>query len=539
MQPHIPRLVSDFYRGQAAVPDTFWWSLKLFNGYRLVAALLLFAAVHFWGDFLQFGSRNLPLFLAVNAAYGTFGVAMFALLQTRERFNTQLIVQVAGDVCFVVLLMYASGGLSSGLGLLLLISLAMAGLVSRGRLTLFLAALATIGVLLEHGYEVINFQESPAQFAQAGLLCVAYFTIAALGHILAQRAMASEELAAQRAVDLANLAQVNQLVIQDMDHGVVVVDGEGCVRQANSAAENILGAQRMLPGMSLKPCSEALFDWFQHWVHEPAPAGRDSLLDISRGLHARLVPAGSHREVGAVIFLSDLDRIQSEARQLKLAALGRLTANIAHEIRNPLGAIGHAAELLAEGGDLASTQRLTAIIRDNTRRLDRMVTNVQTLNRGEKARREAVALKLYLYSFVEQFTQTEKLASDLIVLDMSSDPNILFDRDHLNQVLWNLCRNAVRHSRRQSESVRVGVMPGIRRHTIRLQVDDDGDGVAADAQSKLFEPFYTTAPGGTGLGLYLAREMCEANGATLEYVPMSRGARFVIVCELGQGGKES
>jgi two-component system sensor histidine kinase PilS (NtrC family) len=330
------------------VPDAYWRSLQLFNVYRVVSALLLLLAAAYWGDLLQFGARDMRLYLISSSAYAGFGLAMFALIRTRERFNLQLAVQVGGDIFFIVLLMYASGGLSSGLGLLLLTSLAAAGLVTRGQLTLFFAAIATIAILLEHTYEVLRFFESGAQYAQAGLLSIGYFAIAWLAHTLAKRSLVSEQLAAQREIDLANMAQVNQLVIQDMEHGVIVVDGGGIVRQSNSAAERMIEGLRGEGVIALKDHLPALHRRFEKWLGDSQGVDTPDVFEIGANLRARLVPVAARRGAGAVIFLEDLARIQAEARQMKLAALGRLTANIAHEIRNPLGAISHAAELLQD-----------------------------------------------------------------------------------------------------------------------------------------------------------------------------------------------
>lgn len=518
---------------QQQVPDAYWRSLLLFNGYRAAAASLLLLAAVFWGPTLQFGSRDMRLFIICAAGYVAFAIVMFVVIRTRERFNWQLAIQVGGDIGFVVLLMYASSGLSSGLGLLLLTSLAAAGLVTRGQLTLFFAAIASIAILLEHTFEVLRFSESGAQYAQAGLLSVAYFAIAWLAHTLATRSLVSEQLAAQREIDLANLAQVNQLVIQDMEHGVIVVDGDGVVRQINSAAERMIGGLRGSGPVALKDHMPLLSSRFETWLRDQHGHDIDEF-EIGTGLRARLVPVAPRRGAGAVIFLEDLARIRAEARQMKLAALGRLTANIAHEIRNPLGAISHAAELLQEeSGVSAGARRLTAIIRDNTRRLDRMVNDVQALNRGERAKRERFNLATYLHNFVEQFVATEKLAPGIIELQMALEPHVLFDRDHLNQVLWNLCQNALRHSRRVPGSIRLLVDRTARGNAVRLEVVDDGPGMPPESRSKLFEPFFTTSPGGTGLGLYLAREICEANGASLEYVEAAGGARFAVTCAAG------
>jgi two-component system sensor histidine kinase PilS (NtrC family) len=216
---------------------------------------------------------------------------------------------------------------------------------------------------------------------------------------------------------------------------------------------------------------------------------------------------------------------------MKLAALGRLTANIAHEIRNPLSAISHATELLQEEPVLNDTvRRLLTIIRDNTLRLDRMINDVLKLNRGERAHREVFGLAEFLRAFVGQFCQIEKLAPPVIILELAAAPRIAFDQSHLNQIMWNLCRNAVRHCRRESASIRIAVDIIGGGDIVKLDVVDDGPGVAPALRNQLFEPFFTTVGSGTGLGLYIAREICAANDATLDYIETPVGAQFTVQC---------
>jgi len=514
--------------------DSFWRSLFYFNVYRLLVALLLLVTMAIWGAHLWFGSRDPILFVVTNVFYLLFSVGSFVLISARRRFNLQLSLQVAADVGFIVLLIYASSGISSGLGLLLLTTLAGAGLISRGRLTLFYAALASIGVLLEQTYEVLKLDVPETQFVQAGLLSAAYFAIAWLAHALARYTVASEQLAAQREIDLANMEQVNQLVIRDMQDGVLVVDERGVIRQCNARAERLLGALPRGRGEAvLADYAPALAAQFEEWRGR---AGVDSgpRTPFRNNVSARFVRIGGSRQLGAVIFLEDQTRIQAEARQLKLAALGRLTANIAHEVRNPLGAISHAAQLLQEEPVMNDTSaRLITIINENSRRLDRMVNDVLRLNRGERAHRERFKLADFLAGFIEQFSQIEKIDRGVFRIDCEADPAMLFDRSHLNQVMWNLCRNALRHSRRGPASIVIRVAIEHAGSTVKLDVVDDGPGVAPETRAQLFEPFFTTAVGGTGLGLYIAREVCEANGATLDYVETAHGAQFTVQCWAG------
>src|SRR5450759_4607977 len=165
---------------------------------------------------------------------------------------------------------------------------------------------------------------------------------------------------------------------------------------------------------------------------------------LNNKVSARFVPVGRSRNVGAVIFLEDLTRVQAQAQQMKLAALGRLTANIAHEIRNPLSAISYASELLLEEQRAPSQERLLHIIQDNSKRLDRMVRDVLELARRDRVLPETIRLAVFLPSFIDEFAQTEKIPVSSFALELHDASEIVFDRVHLQQVLWNLLRNAWR-----------------------------------------------------------------------------------------------
>jgi two-component system, NtrC family, sensor histidine kinase PilS len=516
--------------------DAFWRSLFYFNVYRLAAALVLLAAAVTLGDDVPFGSNSRHAYLYTDVGYIIFSLLAFAaILPRRPYFTVQLTVQICADIVFLTVLMHASGGISSGLGLLLLVSLAAVGLISRGRLTLFFAALATIAVLAEHTYQVVFLTGSTAQYAQAGLLSIGFFATGWLAHSLAKRAVAIEAIVAQREIDLANLAQVNQLVIQDMQDGVLVVDERGVIRQINSRAEAILGPlRRSHREVLLQDYAPTLAARLGQWRRDPS-SGFDPLRTVQthKPTAARFVQAGISRNVGVVIFLEDLTRVQQQAQQLKLASLGRLTANIAHEIRNPLSAINHATELLLEESALRSPShaRMLQIIHDNTQRLDRMVQDVLKLNRRDRAVREDFDLGDYLETFAAEFCEIDKVPADTIHVETEIEATISFDRSHLNQIMWNLCRNALRYCQKKPGSIVVSVQSGPRQGTVELNVIDDGMGVAESLRAHLFEPFFTTASSGTGLGLYIAREICEANAATLEYVERPVGAQFSLVCK--------
>ena len=514
--------------------DSYWRSLFLFNVYRCIVAVLLLSVTAIFGRQLTFGAMDFELFVYASSAYVGFSLVCFLVIAWRRHFHVQLGIQVSADIVFIGILTFASGGISSGLGLLLLSGLAAAGLISRGRLTLFYAALASIAVLIEHTLQVLLYNGQTTQYVQAGLLSIGYFTTAWVAHTLAKYLVATEQLVAQREIDLASMAEVSQLVIQDMQDGVLVVDERGMIRQHNARVEEMLGPlNEQRREQNLTSYAPALAHRLAEWRRNPL-VGFNPLSTVVQNnkISARFVLVGRSRNVGAVIFLEDLTRVQAQARQLKLAALGRLTANIAHEVRNPLSAISHATELLQEEPALNDTvTRLLTIIHDNAKRLDRMVNDVLKLNRGERAHREVFLVGDYLRTFAGQFCQIEKVPESLIALEVAVDTEVTFDRSHLNQVMWNLCRNALRHCRGQHASIHIAVDLIGGGSIVKLDVVDDGPGVPPALRNQLFEPFFTTVSSGTGLGLYLAREVCEANDAKLEFIETPAGAQFTVLCQ--------
>jgi len=507
------------------VAEDLWRSISLFNLYRLTLVCLSIFLVVTFGDELSLGSSNLPLFIDTSIIYFILVLLSQLAIKLREpRFTLQLAFQVVTDIACLTVLSDASGGMQSGLGILLLVSLAAAGLISRGRITLFFAALASIAVLLQHSYAVLTQDAAVAQYLQAGLLSVAYFVIAWMAHTLARYATASEKLAALRGVDLANMAEANRLVIQDMPDGVLVVDELGVVRQCNPSAERMLAFS--FPDnriITLSECSPLLAEQFVAWRKSLGQKPEALRLPGTHHLaRLRFMPVQHEEFWGAVVFIEDMQRVQSQAQQIKLAALGRLTANIAHEVRNPLSAISYATELLKEEKQDPSQTRLLQIILDNAARLNHIVQDVMQLNQRDRVSREVINLVEKLPLFLENLHNTENLTEGILVLDIDSDCTVNFDRGHLDQVLWNLCRNALRYCQRQTHSVKL-----IARRTVEgnitLDVINDGPIISPDVLQKLFEPFFTTSVGGTGLGLYIARELCEANGAVLKYVTSVSG----------------
>ena len=506
-----------------------WRSFQYFNLYRLVLAALFCLAIVFPHDWTaRLNLLPSPLLFGLTGVYmaATIGGLLLAT-HWQHRFNRQLSAQMVVDIVIVGALMYLSGGVNSGLSVLLLVSLAAASLVGRGRLVLFYAALATVAVLLIQSCGFVADGFDPASIVQAGLISAGFFATAILARLLGQRVMVNEDLARRRGVALDNQIRISQRVVERMQDGVLIVSRGGLVSRFNPVAKLMLalpGEGTLLALAAQAPTlAEALLAWAsgdgEDSLHFCGPDGRDLRARFER-------TTSSDGEV--LVFLDDFGRIKERAQQLKLASLGRLTASIAHESRNPLSAIGHAGELLREERRGEMQERLLRILHDNVLRLDRIVGDILELGRQNRAEPELLRVDEFCAGFVEHFVTTESLAADIVILEAPVPLSLCFDRSHLHRVLWNLVSNALRHSSRGPGAVRIELGGGPADGRVELHVIDDGPGVPETVREQIFEPFFTTHTQGTGLGLFIARELCATNGASLELAASASGAHFIV-----------
>lgn len=499
--------------------------LRYFNLYRLLMVSVLIALV-LGVPGAASGRYGSDLFARTALAY--WGYAVVVMLggdRVLRRESWRLTFGVLVDIVFLTVLTYGAGGAGSGLPFMHVVVLAFAALVGQGRLALFYAAVASIAMLFQQSMQWIADNGDASGFVQVGTISIGFFATAVVVRLLARRVIANEALARERGQDLAEQVRVNERVIRDMEDGVLVVDTDGRVRQANPSARKLLDPQVPRP-VTLADFSPAL----DAVLKRVALADRERVfvLDLpgrQAALRVRCVPAGGQGgQGGHVVFIEDLARLREQARQIKLAALGRLTASMAHEIRNPLAAISQAAELLQDERRAETQARLTRIIGDNSQRLDRLVSDVLELGRRDRAEPELLDMAAYLRTFIEEMAMRDPAIRVRVRFDVLAPALIWFDRGHLHQVMWNLIGNALRYAGPGEEAVRIIVRPDDK--TTCIEVMDDGPGVDVATRAHLFEPFFTTHSRGTGLGLYIARELCDANGASLEFVDNSPGAHF-------------
>jgi two-component system sensor histidine kinase PilS (NtrC family) len=537
--------------------ESFWRSLQALNVTRIVIALVLILYLAF--DVRDGQVQAAPAYARTCFFYLAAAVG-FALLASlwRRRFLAQLATQLAVDLAVISLLYLAAGGVRSGLGVLYLFPLAGAAILAPLVLALFSAALATIFILLEALWQTVTQGGEPA-LMRGGMYGIALFAVVWLVNRLAARLIGQEELAAQRGVDLQVQQAINEIVIADVGDGVLVVGADGAIHTANPAARRMLGFEGAAPARMAEPGLEPVAQAFASWLGtgaspaalsaalseiQPVPgeAGPDAAWVILKPFQEAAAGAGTggpraRRDQPAhlklrfakvetragpgspgrsVIFLQDVSAIENQAQQLKLASMGRLTASIAHEVRNPLSAIGHATALLAEDLHGKAEVRLLKIIGDNVARVNRMVEDILQLSRKAQPYAEPLLLARFLAELKAEFCETQDLADDIVWLGGAGAIEVRFDTLHLREVLVNLLGNAIRYASRKPGSIRI--WPELDAFgKLELHVQDDGPGITPEVRAHLFEPFYTTSSKGTGLGLYLARELCLNNGAKLDY----------------------
>jgi two-component system sensor histidine kinase PilS (NtrC family) len=283
---------------------------------------------------------------------------------------------------------------------------------------------------------------------------------------------------------------------------------------------------------TLKAFAPELNSHLRYWLDKVSPkvASYDIKHWKTTEFTMRLSQLGVKNQGVVLMYLEDTRQQREKQQDVKMASLGQLTANIAHEIRNPLGAISHAAQLLSESDLLdKADERMIQIIQSNSKRMNGTIESVLNLSRKSNPKRENIRLKLWLNDFINDFIVQSSLGKKQISLFMDvADASIQFDPTHLHQVMWNLCRNAEKYAKDDVSKLHIDIQGNHPSHTrdIMLNIIDNGKGIPEKNIERLFEPFFTTSTKGdegTGLGLFMARELCLSNGCTLEYIKLPSG----------------
>ena len=515
----------------SAPPDLPWRVLGLMNIFRLIAPMVLLLVFFFDAPTRSVGTHNPGLFIGICAAYFAFGLISMQPLQRRwPSVEWLALLQVVVDTVAIVLLVHASGGVTSGLGTLLILPAGVTATVVAPRIALLVTSAIALALLFQTAVAALAGLTSSADFLVAGLTGASLFAITLVAVPLANRLRESEALVKQRDIDLANLNELNEFIVQHLRESILVVDTEDRIRLINGTAARLLKGGPVEAGELLGEVSPRLLYLLETWRRQESDR-RDStgeVVSVDGGtvIRPHFVSLSETGPGPVLVFLEDTSLVAERVQQSKLASLGRLSASIAHEIRNPVGAMSHAGQLLRESPALGPEDRhLTDIIEKNAVRVSQIIESILQLSRRDTTRQERIELNGWLANFVQEFVATVQVDPASFRLQAEAGTlDVQFDPTHLHQIAWNLCDNALKHAAAgSSEAVvlRTGRIASTGRPF--LEIADRGVGIDPGNAERIFEPFFTDKAGGTGLGLFISRELCQTNGALLAYESRAGG----------------
>ncbi|GAA5525056.1 adaptive-response sensory-kinase SasA [Microbulbifer aestuariivivens] len=490
--------------------------LRIYGYYRVVIALILLGIFNSEFGLGTAGNSAPAIYIKTVSAYCMLNVGwLFYLRHNHFRTSVSQVGLILGcDIVTFLILIAASGGLNSGLGYLLLINCSVGSMLLVRRLSAFFAAVASIAIIGQQVYGLLSGTSNTQDIVSAGSLGILIFVTVSALQYLSGRISAATQRADQQSRQAAHLQRLAQQIVERMRTGVLVLDPANKTELVNRSAQQLLGDKLHSGESGASELGQLVREWRRD------PTRNSPLLPADNGGELRLKLSNLPRERGdsTLLFVEDSRKLTEAAQKLKLASLGHLTGSIAHEIRNPLGAISHAAQLLSESPNLGAEDRhLVDIICRHSVRVNQIVENVMQLSRRQPAEPRLQDLAIWAEQFVVDF-RAGAPGDTIIELDLpSGEIQAHFDSHQLGQIATNLCNNALHYSKLSSGRRWVGIE--VYRHPKTdcpvLDISDLGAGIPAEHLEQIFEPFFTTGQGGSGLGLYIARELAGANQINL------------------------
>lgn len=431
------------------------------------------------------------------------------------------------DISMMMILVYISGGLNSGFGILVLPFVATSCLLSYGHYPLLYAGYASMlvlfNLLLNGSLHLNPLSWHTPSIITAGLLIAACYLVAILTAFAAKYLERATESASKHQLAYRRISGLNRLVLNRVQEAVVVIDATQRVWLFNKQAKTYF------PSLVVDQQEIVFGELINRWQDQPDKSFETDIHIFQHAMHVRAVPLIQEQTELLMLYIRSLREVAAEAMSTKLTSLGQLTANLAHEIRNPMSAIRHASDLLQDDEEINPVKtKLYGIIDSNIQRIDKMLEDVSLLNKRDNLSKEAINLMKFWLSFKQEFTLNNPNAIGCLRMNMEGNNlTVLTDTMHLQQIMWNLCNNAWRHSRQDENAITVLFRPSGRMH-VSIVVADNGKGISPDVRNHLFEPFYTTEKQGTGLGLYVARELAHANLGQLHYHPEMNGFELIL-----------
>ena len=510
-----------FSKGYGIPRQQAWLLLTVFTLYRFIISCLF--VILFFSRFgpALLGGYDPQLYIYTSLGYLlTSFVFAGSIYYRKPGYSIQAQIIIFIDIGVITMLMHACGGITSGIGILLVVTTAAGGLLIGGRCAMVFAALASLAILTEQVYSDLTHAFATTAYTYAGMLGASFFTIALLSYFLARRTEQSEQIITLREITIQQLEELNRDIIQHLNTGIIICEKNQKITLFNEAVINLLSLNQKPE--DLFQISAQLANSFLNWQADTNKDITTFKLSPEIEIHLRFILLETEYKVYFMITLEDFALYNQRLQQGKLASLGQLTASIAHEIRNPLSAISHAGQLLSESPGLsAQNQRLTEIIQTHTLRVNKIIEDILQLSRRQPSKRKKIRLGQWLEQYLEGFIETNNLDKNFFIVEIEENNSIYIDPDHLKQILDNLCHNALLHGRQEDGYIifKLSRDP----QSLCLDVIDNGPGVDPTIVDRLFEPFFTTSASGNGLGLYISRELAELNQANLSYHTLNIG----------------
>ncbi len=506
-----------------------WSMLLIYNIYRLINIIVLFGL--FWMS--THTHFNKIVFVTSLLFYLLFGLLFLYLCYSKAiKFTHQVLWSGTIDTIVLVLFIYHIGYIQSGLGILLSAPIAMLSILVPGRLAIFFAAVASCMLLFMSifQYEYMD-AENFNTFFLTGVYGAGFFATALTAWYLAYWVRLNENLAKNRGKELENMQRLNEYIIERLQYGVLYVGSDRHIKVMNKAARQFFNLDEYKTDMILDELSSDLYQNYLKFLSRKSEKKSISAQVLLENpyLQVHFFRTSATSNPAVLIILEDMSVISHQAQQLKLASLGRFSASIAHELRNPLGVILHAGELMGDTVSLSEEDsRLRELIINNCHRMDRVIQNVLHVSRRQQAKHQSIRLKQFLNQFKHEFSMTHDC--DMILeIPVKKKNTIAFDKSQLEQVLVILCDNAIQHGRDEQGQVHIIISVKHKGMRISISVCDTGPGIPKALLNNVFEPFFTTVTTGTGMGLFIAKDLCEINHARLMIVETLKGCCFEII----------
>jgi two-component system, NtrC family, sensor histidine kinase PilS len=503
-----------------------WRLLLVYDIYRLLS-VLVFLSIYFYR--LSAHSQSHLFFYTATSYLGVALVLIYLTYHQTSQFEKLIIVSGTIDVLAITSMLAIIGNIQAGYGIMLNVTIAALSILVPGRIAIYFAALASCLLLCWSLVDYFSYNNKElSAFFYSGIYGAGFFATSLTALLLANRVRASERLAEDRSYELAGMQKINEYIIEHMQSGVVYVDEDKNIKLMNSAAKRLLNVEREQQKGNLQSLSPLLNEKFDQFILTAKTEDKIAHSVLDPFLRLQFFYMDKENHPGILIIFEDMAYISQEAQQLKLASLGRFSASIAHELRNPLGVISHAIQLLGDEESLSDEDnRLKELITKNCDRMNRIIKNVLQLSRREKSKPEWIQITPFLEQFKLDFCQAN--SCDLIInLPKTDQPSVVFDKSQLEQILVILCDNAMQHGKDEEGKAQIEIDVQLNRYQTLILVKDKGKGVPAENSHNIFEPFFTTLRTGTGMGLFIAKDLCEINQSRLSLIRGDKGTTFGI-----------